>query len=46
MINRRWIFVTLVLGFGLLMGGCDFFSTEEENTVAAKKVAIDPEAPR
>ena len=39
------MFVTLVVGFWLLVGGCDFFSTDEENTVAAKKVAVRPEAP-
>jgi RND family efflux transporter MFP subunit len=45
MINRRWIFVTGVLGFGLLIGGCDFFGPDEENTVTAEKVAIHSEAP-
>lgn len=39
------MFVTGMLGFWLLVGGCDFFSTDEENTVAAKKVAVRPEAP-
>lgn len=37
--------MTGMLGFWLLAGGCDFFSTDEKNAVAAKKVAVRPEAP-
>jgi membrane fusion protein (multidrug efflux system) len=38
MINRGRIFVIGMLGFWLLIGGCDFFSTEQENSVVEKKV--------
>jgi len=45
MIKTRWILATLGLGFWLLVWGCDFLSTDEEKTVAAKKVAVHPVAP-
>jgi RND family efflux transporter MFP subunit len=45
MINRWWIFVIVVLGFLLVVWGCDFFGTDEENTVSVKKVAVQSEAP-
>jgi membrane fusion protein (multidrug efflux system) len=45
MINRRRIVVAVVLGFGLLICACDFFSPEQENTASAKKVAVRPQVP-
>ena len=45
MINRWWGFLTLVLGCMLLVWGCDFFSSEQENTVTSKKVGIPSQLP-
>jgi membrane fusion protein (multidrug efflux system)/multidrug efflux system membrane fusion protein/cobalt-zinc-cadmium efflux system membrane fusion protein len=45
MSNRWWSRVTLALGFLILVWGCDFFGSEQENTVSAKKAAVQSEAP-
>lgn len=45
MINRWWILVTLVLGCMLLVCGCDFFGSEEENTVTSKKIRVTSKLP-
>jgi membrane fusion protein, multidrug efflux system len=45
MINRWWTLVAVMLGSMLLVCGCDFFSPEEENTVASRKAAVHPATP-
>jgi membrane fusion protein (multidrug efflux system) len=45
MSNRWWLFVPVVLGFGLGVCGCDFFASEQENTPPAKKVRVRSQVP-